>query len=359
MKNIFWALIACLCFQLNFGQEADYYVLEGKVGKYPVTMNLYRDAWINDSDQIYYTGYYYYHSQEIPIGLYESNRIGKKLELTSWNDVNNQSEIFNGTFEKGKFKGTWTHGKSVLEFDLIPAPSSSFTELEYYENNRIVPIKTKNPKDTIEGEFGFSFFLPKNEKLRNELMNLIYDTRDDINTFTHAKLNEIEKEYKEEIQSYLNDGMEPAGHWNHSSFESLSPLINNQNYLVMIFSGYQYTGGAHGFSYEQFYTYEHRKQKWLELKDVLNLNFTKEINKVLDKAARKEFNLPQGKKLNEIEESPFIAEEISVTENFTLSKKGITFHYGLYELTPYAFGYYEILIPYEDLKPYLAKGFAY
>ncbi len=38
------------------------------------------------------------------------------------------------------------------------------------------------------------------------------------------------------------------------------------------------------------------------------------------------------------------------TENFYLSKEGITFFYNVYEFTPYVMGAVEITLPYEAIK---------
>ena len=48
----------------------------------------------------------------------------------------------------------------------------------------------------------------------------------------------------------------------------------------------------------------------------------------------------------------------TISENISLGKNGITFHYGLYEVAPYSMGFTEITLPYGAVKPFLKPGYA-
>jgi hypothetical protein len=190
------------------------------------------------------------------------------------------------------------------------------------------------------------------------LMVKFFEEYDDFHSFSKKNLDIMEAEYKDILKEY-NEEDDFVATLAFEDLNSISPILNTQNYLVMANYGYQYTGGAHGISWQSFATYDKRKQKWLEIGDVLDLTKLDQINKVLDKVLRKEYNFPSNVPLTEPEDSFFLADKIELSENFILSKKGITFHYGLYEMTPYAYGFFELFVPYDDLKPYFKKGFKY
>lgn len=342
-------------------QDQKYFNLEGKIDNLPISMSFMSTEDYNGIST--YNGHYYYHSQEIPIFIYLDEKEGNNLTMVHGGD-DDSSERFKGTFEKGVYKGTWTKGTKSLPFELKETPKTNYTEMVYLTNKKVVPVKLKSGAE-VEGTSTYDWYLPQDLKLQKELVKMVYPTYTDFQTYTKESLDEFEQEYKEEINEYLQNFTEEELKdfspmtWNHTYNEYFEPLINNSNYLVMKQSGYQYTGGAHGISYQNHLTYDKRKKKWLGLFDILDLDQREKITQVLDKVIRKEYNIPKGIDLNQGENSIFLNDKIYLSSDFTLSKKGITFHYGLYDMTPYVHGYFDILVPFEDLKPYLQKGFSY
>lgn len=352
-------LIAALLFLFSSlflsAQTEDYLILEGKIGKYPVTMELLKQGEFS-SEQGAYFGSYYYHSQEIPIELYQS---APQLAFSTYDD-GEFIETFSGTYANDTFKGTWKKGEKNLPFELKKVPKESYTEILHHNANKEIIIPKEEYSDTVKGSYEIDFYLPKDLKLQRELVQNIDSTYLDFQSFSRKNIENFERDYRAEVEDiWENSSQFYASMYNHQIMESFSPYLNGKDYLVMRYFQYLYTGGAHGMSFEIYYTYDKRKNKWLEISDVLDLKHTKEINNILDKAVRKEHNIPAGVKLNEPETTPFLAEEIYYSKNFSLSQKGITFHYGLYEMTPYAYGYFELFVPYDDLKPYLRKDFKY
>ena len=49
--------------------------------------------------------------------------------------------------------------------------------------------------------------------------------------------------------------------------------------------------------------------------------------------------------------------DIAPTENFYLSKEGITFYYNVYEIAPYVMGATKITLSYEDIAPLMNGKF--
>lgn len=352
MKSILSAFFFFILFLNSFAQNPDYLILEGKIGEFPVTMELTMGKW-PEQTEAFYNGHYYYHSQEIPIELYQSDSIKGQLNLTNWQDENNQ-EFFKGKFENGVYKGNWTKGNKLLTFELKQVSGKDYTEIVHFQNAKTVPVGDN------AGTYEYDWYLPKDLKLQQELVWKIDSTYTDFQNYTKNSLADFEEDYTNEIKEFQKD--DDGSHsfmMNYSFHEGFSPVMNSKNYLVMQYSLYQYTGGAHGMSHQLFFTYDKKNKKWLEIGDVINEKYAVQINMILDNAVRKEYKIPGGIPLQESENGIFIADEITYSKNFTLSKKGITFHYGLYELTPYAYGYFSQFVPYEDLKMYLNKNFKY
>jgi hypothetical protein len=361
MRNLFFMGASVFLFATSFGQENSYFVWEGKVGEYPIVMSLHLEDWeydIENLDAQVWMGNYFYKSQEIPIFINQTNDQSGQLELKTWAEEESEVEVFKGTMNKDTFKGTWTKKNKTLPFELTKAPANKYTELQRFTAERIVPAPFKKPENQVEGSFKYDLYLPKDAKMQKELMVKFFEEYDDFHSFSKKNLDFLEAEYKEILKEYKEEDDFVAS-LAFEDFSSISPILNTENYLVMANFGYQYSGGAHGISWEQYATYDKRKKKWLEIGDILDVKKEAQINHVLDKVLRKEHHIPANIPLSEAEDSFFLADKIEYSENFVLSKKGITFHYGLYEMTPYAYGFFELFVPYEELKPYLKKDFKY
>lgn len=348
---------------LIFGQQKEYFNLEGKIGDHPISMILVQSKYLSEEGkEPTYIGSYYYESQQIPITIQQMEKKKDKLIMVYQSDDKNR-EIFDGRLDNGTFKGSWTKGKQKLNFELNEKSKDKFTEILHLNKKRTAQISLLNSDSEVEGKYEMDFFLPLERKLQKSLMMKI-SNKEYVNfsDYSNQILDEFENSYREEIKDYFTgeDTTDLSStSWNHTYQIFLEPYMETADYLIMSYSGYQYTGGAHGISYQYFYTYDKKKEKWLQLDDVFNLNHKAQIETVIDNEIKKQYNIPLNQKLNEGEDTNFLAEKAFLPENFTLSKKGITFHYGLYDLMPYVYGYFDIFVPYENLEPHLQKGFKY
>ncbi|MBW5398383.1 RsiV family protein [Brachyspira pilosicoli] len=131
---------------------------------------------------------------------------------------------------------------------------------------------------------------------------------------------------------------------NYSSqfgIDYLSEKVVSINKLV-----YEYTGGAHGnyATINSVYSLENGNK--LKIEDLItDLKSTDLINLVKDKLLKIE-----GRDAN----SYFGLDELTLeNNNFYLTSKGLVFTWGIYEIGPYAIGETRVLIPTEEIKPYL------
>ena len=58
----------------------------------------------------------------------------------------------------------------------------------------------------------------------------------------------------------------------------------------------------------------------------------------------------------ELEDMGYATGDLTPTENFYLSKEGITFYYNVYDIAPYVMGPVKITLPYEMMQHLLGDG---
>ena len=131
---------------------------------------------------------------------------------------------------------------------------------------------------------------------------------------------------------------------NYSSqfgIDYLSEKVVSINKLV-----YEYTGGAHGNYATVNSVYSLENGNKLKIEDlIIDLKSADLIKLIVDKLVKIE-----GRDAN----SYFGLDEISLeNNNFYLISKGLVFTWGIYEIGPYAIGETRVLIPTEEIKPYL------
>lgn len=123
-------------------------------------------------------------------------------------------------------------------------------------------------------------------------------------------------------------------------------VYSNQNdYLTIQYTGYSYTGGAHGSSYELYRVIDLKTQKKIQLSDIVDVDKV-DWNAVLLKNLGKDY---QG--------NLFEQDELSYNTNFYFDSEGITFVYNQYEIAAYVYGIIPIKVPYGDINAQLKNDF--
>lgn len=360
MKKHALVLFIFLSSGLLFAQ--DYLNFKGNIGPTSVLLNLKKMEENQDGQLIStWQGSYYEVNEEIPKLLIQTSSDKDSLILVKYDDEENK-ETFSGKLHKGVYSGIWTKNGENLNFNL--KPNKKFTEMVHFNKEKIVPLDFIKGAGDTKATFIIDFYLPKNTELHQQIIEYLFENYTNFDSYAHASLAADEAEYKADIQDFIqvfpmDESEMPMSSWNHEKYQYFSPYMETEKYLTFTYAGYQYTGGAHGISYELFVIYDKKQKKFIELSDVLNLNQSTEIENTINAAIREKHQIPSDQDLNASEDSIFLVEKAEISDNFTLSKHGITFHYGLYELTPYVYGYYEIFVPYEALKNNLKAGFKY
>jgi len=134
-------------------------------------------------------------------------------------------------------------------------------------------------------------------------------------------------------------------------------LKYNQNGLLsIVFTNYQYTGGAHGLAIESSHTLNLETGEEFRPKDLME-SAAGYISFISD-FVRKEIDTRiKAGSLMEIGDSPF--ETIDENQDFYMSNKAVVIYFQEYEYFPYAAGIQEFSIDYISLEKMLKQDFSF
>lgn len=120
-------------------------------------------------------------------------------------------------------------------------------------------------------------------------------------------------------------------------------------YVSILASGYEYTGGAHGIPFREYFVFDRETGARLALSDILETP-VEELQAKVGAAFRK-----LAEKTNFAFEAPedlehTVSDDVSYDSPFFLTEEGIAFYYDPYVIASYAEGFPQVVIPYEELK---------
>lgn len=123
-----------------------------------------------------------------------------------------------------------------------------------------------------------------------------------------------------------------------------SPIIMDKVYSV-IAESYTFTGGAHGLSGRQLYSFNRENGQRITPSDIFRPDSDAELTQIITAALIKAYNVKNEQELYEQSIS-----DIRPTDNFMITPEGITFAYLPYEIAPYYMGIIEVKLTWEELK---------
>ncbi len=116
----------------------------------------------------------------------------------------------------------------------------------------------------------------------------------------------------------------------------------------------EYTGGAHGMYSSTFYNIDLKTLRPLHLDDLFEGEDYKEaLTDLLWNQLMADNKVATHQALEDMGYTS--TGDLEPTENFYLSKDGITFYYNVYEITPYAMGAVKITLPYDMIDRLLKQ----
>jgi hypothetical protein len=156
-------------------------------------------------------------------------------------------------------------------------------------------------------------------------------------------------EAAELIAKFGPDGPPP---WQEDSTQFIA--FRRGSLLVVAFSRYSYRGGAHGTHELRYSIVDTERARILGRGDIFRPGTDEELSRRLEAAARAALGLPHGAPLSST--GLLFSDRIPPTDNIFPWSGGLGFHYGAYELAPYAAGDIEIVLPWEAVRDILKPG---
>ena len=124
----------------------------------------------------------------------------------------------------------------------------------------------------------------------------------------------------------------------------------DNNFLTVQYTGDGYTGGAHGYYYENYKVFDLKTNKTMQLADLI----TDPGAAIWQKILMDNFIQNDGDK-GQVD--MLLVDQIPLNSNFYFDKEHLYFLYNQYEITAYAAGPVLIKIPLADIKLLLTDDF--
>ena len=194
-----------------------------------------------------------------------------------------------------------------------------------------------------EIEIDYPIFSENNKTVDDKLNTYITKS---ISSFYDVKtVEETSKKFIADFADFVKEFPNAANNkWNVSM--QYKVINNSENLLSLSFYMEGYTGGAHGFRTLTYTNYNPKSGDKLKLEDVIS--DVDKLRLIAREAFIKENDLDPSKSLNS-QGFWFLDDIFSLSNNFIISDKGISFHYNQYEIAPYSQGPIDINIPMDKL----------
>lgn len=127
--------------------------------------------------------------------------------------------------------------------------------------------------------------------------------------------------------------------------------FENASILSIALNAFLFTGGAHGYSSEHFLNFDkiegHELENWQLFKN------SEAFQHLAESKFRAQENIPPDKPINH---TGFMFEEDSfyLPENIGFTEKGLTLLYNQYEISSFADGTLELVLPFEEIQKFMA-----
>lgn len=336
---------------------------KGTIDTLPITMDLVKiHNKTTESTSYNFSGHYYYDKYQQPISLYgELDSVGNII-LHESNHDNKELQFVGKIADDGTFSGTWqdTAAKKSLPFSLKETYNDGALAFDFFSFEDSVKAFENNPKTPI-GTFDLQALTPS-QNVESTLATFLKDKiimgikGDTIEkSYANMSLENLSRTLKDTFanmyrESVKDEKAEETGEFsqslNYTESSTAHVIFNEKDWLSMAYSAYSYGGGAHGNYASAVATYDLTQKRVLKLSDVFLPKFDKTLNTALTNAVRRQFSLKKTEPLSSV----LFDNSIEYTNNFCITKKGITFVYNPYEIAAYAMGEIHLFIPFEEIK---------
>ncbi|WP_420186970.1 DUF3298 domain-containing protein [Bacteroides pyogenes] len=212
------------------------------------------------------------------------------------------------------------------------------------------PVRSSDPilKDSLNKHFISICF---GDKFSGE------KPEDVINQYTRNYIDEyrrdLEPMYLEDEKDKNNDSSIRTWYSYYKNIESHVQLYRN-DLLVYRVDYNEYTGGAHGMYTTMYVNMDLALIRPLLLEDLFIAGYQEPLTELIWNQLMADNRVTTREALEDLGYGS--TGEIIPTENFYLDTKGITFHYNVYDITPYSMGAVEVTLLFDAIRHLLGNN---
>lgn len=358
------ALLLPLLFNVSLAQAQDrdwtsgnfYKTFTGTIAGQPVLMQ-----WSNNpqNSQLYYE--YLKYRQRIQLVLVADSSSQRQLFFSEGlNDDGKPTgmAVWKCRYDNGRITGTWYSADReknypVLLKEELPQGVQAFTYQSVDTTVYLFPGDTSDDR-SYDLEYSVAFALGNTETA--DWLNRAIKKNQRVAPGL-SLLQNISLQIDSNITEYLANRDEARGNssgvWSWEMDNDLSVDYNQNGYVILVASGYQYSGGAHGGAWSVFDCLDVKNKKTLALNDIVSAD-SSVLESLLEQQFREDYQLKATDSLTEY----LFENKLMPNDNFSFDGSGLYFTYNQYEVAPYVMGIISVMIPWEKLKPYINREFA-
>jgi len=186
-----------------------------------------------------------------------------------------------------------------------------------------------------------------NSFVKNEMLIPIFDGNV-IDSF-----DELVNSFFDEYRQFKTDVQDSYQQW-YIERNGTVKFFNN-DFISLTFSEQTYLGGAHPNSYTMFAVLDLKSGNHITLEDIFIDGYKPILNGIAEKEFRK---LKEIGKRESLDEAGFWFDDdrFSINDNFAINDDGLIFYYNNYEITAYANGPTELVIPLAKISELIKEG---
>lgn len=385
MKRLLFLFLTCLCIfyscrttdkkvdeneqsgsDSSITAPANYYKqFEGTIGTQPVVLHLVKTG---NSYNINYS----YNSIGKPIDLmFEKDSLLKNDSLLFREFADYTSDYANRAEDKylrlsitdKAINGFWIDGnkKQILPVVLKQTTNAAaFTPVVHADSLLFTGFKKDTPSvysnivllQPTQKEVDWYSNAVKKDILGEQNPDVAVDLQTTVTNFSKDFLTRFKNEMDTLKASNQKEENLPVSMMHYDQQMTSNLIYNNNGFAVLSNTDFVYTGGAHGMYGQTFLCFDLNAKKIMSPADVISIDST-QLRPLLEKQLRIQYKIPDGKPLTEV----LFDKQLSLTDNFYFTAKGLGYVYQPYEVAAYAVGLVDIYIPYTELTTYLNPDF--
>ena len=330
---------------------------EGTIGrKYAVVMNLTRRDSMVD-------GNYYYEKNGILIFFTFNSRIDDEGNIFLSEETRKYDTAYAPELS-GEFKGRFVNEHEIKGYREKPGSKTviSFSlEEKYPSGSAALDLKRfskhyLNGKERADIEFLYPVIsnLPDKEAENNINDSLEKTFPRDYNfgdrNVTWKNYNEMMNDFVKRYKDFISDTSLPKDYkpvWDNMFMTDV--IFNSDNILSLEDVEFRFEGGAHPLTFFIYDNYNLKTGKEILLDDLLIPNYKSELDKIGEQEFRRAYNVKPDQSFEKA--GYFINKnEFHLNNNYCITKAGLIFRFGQYEVGPYVLGAPSVFIPYSEIK---------